>query len=86
MLVQQGEERGNDVDQRLACTLAAVAGALNAAAFEARRLNRSDTNLRDLLHALVEEWRSACRSVVGAGQSICVARYNSRSKTIRMLV
>ncbi|MGM4896949.1 YoaK family protein [Tardiphaga sp. 839_C3_N1_4] len=35
MLVQQGEERGNDVDQRLACTLAAVAGALNTAAFEA---------------------------------------------------
>jgi len=35
MLVQQGEERGNDVDRRLACTLAAVAGALNAAAFEA---------------------------------------------------
>ncbi|UZE46821.1 YoaK family protein [Rhodopseudomonas sp. P2A-2r] len=35
MLVQQGEERGNDVDRRLACTLAAVAGALNTAAFEA---------------------------------------------------
>lgn len=35
MLVQQGEERGNDVDQRLACTLAAVAGGLNTAAFEA---------------------------------------------------
>jgi uncharacterized membrane protein YoaK (UPF0700 family) len=35
MLVQQGEERGNDVDQRLACTLAAVAGALNTAAFKA---------------------------------------------------
>jgi uncharacterized membrane protein YoaK (UPF0700 family) len=35
MLVQQGEERGNDVDERLACTLAGVAGALNTAAFEA---------------------------------------------------
>ena len=29
----------------------------NAAAFEARRLNRSDTDLRELLHALVEEQR-----------------------------
>ena len=29
----------------------------NAAAFEARRLNRSDTDLRQLLHALVEEQR-----------------------------
>ena len=29
----------------------------NAAAFEARRLNRSDTDLRDLLHRLVEEQR-----------------------------
>ncbi len=35
MLIHQGEERGNDVDQRLACTLAAVAGALNTAAFQA---------------------------------------------------
>jgi len=29
----------------------------NAAAFEARRLNRSETDLRELLHALVEEQR-----------------------------
>ena len=29
----------------------------NAAAFEARRLNRSDTDLRELLHGLVEEQR-----------------------------
>ena len=35
MLVREGEERGNDVDRRLACTLAAIAGALNTAAFYA---------------------------------------------------
>lgn len=35
MLVQQGAQRSNAVDRRLACTLAGVAGALNAAAFYA---------------------------------------------------
>ena len=35
MLVQQGEARNFAVDRRLACTLAAVAGALNASAFYA---------------------------------------------------
>jgi len=35
MLVREGEERSNDVDQKLACTLAAIAGALNTAAFYA---------------------------------------------------
>lgn len=35
MLVRQGEERSNGVDQRLAAVLAAIAGALNAAAFHA---------------------------------------------------
>jgi uncharacterized membrane protein YoaK (UPF0700 family) len=35
MLHQQGEERSNDVDQQLACVLAAIAGALNTAAFQA---------------------------------------------------
>jgi uncharacterized membrane protein YoaK (UPF0700 family) len=35
MLVRQGAERTNDVDRGLACTLAGIAGALNAAAFHA---------------------------------------------------
>jgi uncharacterized membrane protein YoaK (UPF0700 family) len=35
MLIQQGEARSEDIDRRLAGTLAAVAGALNAAAFHA---------------------------------------------------
>jgi uncharacterized membrane protein YoaK (UPF0700 family) len=35
MLVREGGERGTDVDQKLACTLAAIAGALNTAAFYA---------------------------------------------------
>ncbi|GGE54546.1 DUF1275 family protein [Agaricicola taiwanensis] len=35
MLIQQGDERSGGADQKLACTLAAIAGALNAAAFQA---------------------------------------------------
>ncbi|WP_158913231.1 YoaK family protein [Caulobacter sp. S45] len=35
MLISQGDARSVDADRRLACTLAAVAGALNAAAFQA---------------------------------------------------
>lgn len=35
MLIRQGAARSNDIDRRLACTLAAVAGALNTAAFQA---------------------------------------------------
>jgi uncharacterized membrane protein YoaK (UPF0700 family) len=35
MLVREGEERDDDIDRRLASYLAAVAGALNAAAFHA---------------------------------------------------
>lgn len=35
MLISQGDARGLDADRRLACTLAVVAGALNAAAFQA---------------------------------------------------
>ena len=35
MLVREGDERGEAVDLRLACTLAAVAGALNTAVFRA---------------------------------------------------
>jgi uncharacterized membrane protein YoaK (UPF0700 family) len=35
MLIRQGEARTHDVDRRLACTLAAIAGALNTAAFQA---------------------------------------------------
>jgi uncharacterized membrane protein YoaK (UPF0700 family) len=35
MLIRQGNDRSSDVDRRLACTLAAIAGALNTAAFYA---------------------------------------------------
>lgn len=35
MLVQEGDERSDAIDRRLACALAGVAGALNAAAFYA---------------------------------------------------
>lgn len=35
MLIQQGEARTVDIDRRLACSLAAIAGALNTAAFQA---------------------------------------------------
>jgi uncharacterized membrane protein YoaK (UPF0700 family) len=35
MLVRQGDDRTVDIDRRLACTLAAIAGALNTAAFQA---------------------------------------------------
>jgi len=35
MLIRQGEARTNDVDRRLACILAAVAGSINAAGFHA---------------------------------------------------
>jgi len=35
MLLRQGEARSHDIDRNLACTLAAVAGALNTAAFHA---------------------------------------------------
>jgi uncharacterized membrane protein YoaK (UPF0700 family) len=35
MLIRQGEARSNEIDRRLACTLAAIAGALNTAAFHA---------------------------------------------------
>src|ERR1700692_3568311 len=35
MLIRQGNSRNNDIDRRLACTLAAIAGALNTAAFHA---------------------------------------------------
>jgi len=35
MLIRQGDARSEDIDRRLACTLAGVAGALNAAAFHA---------------------------------------------------
>lgn len=35
MLIRQGRDRNSDVDRRLACTLAAIAGALNTAAFYA---------------------------------------------------
>jgi uncharacterized membrane protein YoaK (UPF0700 family) len=35
MLLTQGEARSHDIDRNLACTLAAVAGALNTAAFHA---------------------------------------------------
>ena len=35
MLVREGQERGESLDLRLACTLAAVAGALNTAVFRA---------------------------------------------------
>jgi uncharacterized membrane protein YoaK (UPF0700 family) len=35
MLIRQGNSRNNDIDRRLACILAAIAGALNTAAFHA---------------------------------------------------
>ncbi len=35
MLIRQGDERNDDVDRRLACALAAIAGAVNTAAFHA---------------------------------------------------
>jgi uncharacterized membrane protein YoaK (UPF0700 family) len=35
MLIHQGDDRSSDLDRRLACTLAAIAGALNTAAFHA---------------------------------------------------
>jgi len=35
MLLRQGEDRSHDVDRRLACILAAIAGALNTTAFHA---------------------------------------------------
>lgn len=38
MLVQQGQARSGNADRRLACTLAAIAGALNAAVFDAAGL------------------------------------------------
>lgn len=42
MLVQQGEARSSDADLRLACSLAAIAGALNAAGFCAMDLYSAD--------------------------------------------
>src|SRR6185437_5740512 len=35
MLITQGTARSNETDRRLACTLAAIAGAVNTAAFRA---------------------------------------------------
>ncbi len=59
MLVRQGEARNGDVDRRLACTLAAVAGALNTAAFHAvgffsANMTGNVSSLSD--HAALGEW------------------------------
>jgi uncharacterized membrane protein YoaK (UPF0700 family) len=35
MLISEGDARSDKLDRRLACTLAAVAGSLNTAAFHA---------------------------------------------------
>jgi uncharacterized membrane protein YoaK (UPF0700 family) len=35
MLIRQGDARSSEIDRRLACTLAAIAGAINAAGFHA---------------------------------------------------
>jgi hypothetical protein len=48
MLVKEGNARSSDVDRRLACILAAIAGALNAAAFH------NVSALSD--HAALGEW------------------------------
>jgi uncharacterized membrane protein YoaK (UPF0700 family) len=59
MLIRQGNARSNDVDRRLACTLAAIAGALNTAAFHAvgffsANMTGNVSALSD--HAALGEW------------------------------
>lgn len=59
MLVRQGSARNSDVDRRLACTLAAIAGALNTAAFHAvgffsANMTGNVSALSD--HAALGEW------------------------------
>ncbi|RDS83582.1 DUF1275 domain-containing protein [Dyella monticola] len=59
MLLRQGEARSHDVDRRLACTLSAVAGALNTAAFHAvgffsANMTGNVSALSD--HAAAGEW------------------------------
>jgi len=61
MLVHQGTERSAAVDRRLACTLAGVAGALNAAAFYAvgffsANMTGNISTLSD--HIAVGQWRA----------------------------
>ena len=61
MLIQQGNARSNDIDRRLACTLAAIAGALNTAAFQAvgffsANMTGNVSSLSD--HAALGEWQS----------------------------
>ncbi|OOG38527.1 MULTISPECIES: YoaK family protein [unclassified Rhodanobacter] len=59
MLVREGNARSSDVDRRLACTLAAIAGALNTAAFHAvgffsANMTGNVSALSD--HAALGEW------------------------------
>jgi uncharacterized membrane protein YoaK (UPF0700 family) len=59
MLLRQGEARSHDVDRRLACILAAIAGALNTAAFHAvgffsANMTGNVSSLSD--HAASGEW------------------------------
>src|SRR5258707_8507547 len=60
MLIRQGTARSSDIDRRLACTLAAIAGALNAAAFHAvgffsANMTGNVSSLSD--HIALGEWR-----------------------------
>ena len=60
MLIRQGSARGSDIDRRLACTLAAIAGALNTAAFHAvgffsANMTGNVSSLSD--HIALGEWR-----------------------------
>lgn len=60
MLLRQGESRSHDVDRRLACILAAIAGALNTAAFHAvgffsANMTGNVSALSD--HAASGDWR-----------------------------
>jgi uncharacterized membrane protein YoaK (UPF0700 family) len=59
MLLRQGTARSDDVDRRLACILAAIAGALNTAAFHAvgffsANMTGNVSSLSD--HAAAGEW------------------------------
>lgn len=59
MLIRQGTARSDDVDRRLACILAAIAGALNTAAFHAvgffsANMTGNVSALSD--HAALGEW------------------------------